>query len=156
MTSWRRSFAVLLCCAGLLPALPDPALAVDAVEAKANKSPSAAYADIVPFVELDPLVLPMIQEGQVTHHVEVLITLEVDPEKKDWVKTVMPKIVDRYIVELHGLLSLRIVREQPDLRPLLRERLIYRTNELVGGDIVRDVLLSKVQKLRPMSGVRTR
>ena len=154
--SWRRSFAVLLCCAGFLPLLPVPANAVDAVEAKANKNPSAAYADIVPFVELDPLVLPMIQEGQVTHHVEVQILLEVDPEKKDWVKAVMPKIVDSYIVELHGLLSLRIVREQPDLRPLLRERLIYRTNQLVGTDIVRDVLLSKVEKLRPLSSVRTR
>ena len=156
MMPWRRSFAVLLCCAGLLTVLPVPADAVDAIEAKANKNPSAAYADIVPFVELDPLVLPMIQEGQVTHHVEVQILLEVNPEKKDWVKAVMPKIVDRYIVELHGLLSLRIVREQPDLRPLLRERLIYRTNELVGTDIVRDVLLSKVEKLRPISSGRTR
>ena len=153
---WRRSFAVLLCCAGLLTVLPVPADAVDAIEAKANKNPSAAYADIVPFVELDPLVLPMIQEGQVTHHVEVQIMLEVDPEKKDWVKAVMPKIVDRYIVELHGLLSLRIVREQPDLRPLLRERLIYRTNQLVGTDIVRDVLLSRVEKLKPISSGRTR
>ncbi len=135
-----------------------------AQEAKAEKTDTeeseedqvpAAFANIVPFVELDPLVLPMIQAGQVTHHVEFQIVLEVRPEKKDWIKLVMPKILDQYIVELHGLLSLRFVREQTDLRPLLKKRLTIRTRELV-GDVVKDVLISRVQKLRPISSKRTR
>lgn len=162
MSCAYRFLILLAICLGMASLTPAAALAAKAEAEKADAEkeeeddkPAAAYANIVPFVELEPLVLPMIQEGRVTHHVEFQIILEVRPEKKEWIKLVMPKLLDRFIVELHGLLSLRFVREQPDLRPILKERLTIRSKELV-GDAVKSVLLSRVQKLRPISARRTR
>jgi hypothetical protein len=101
------------------------------------------------FVELTPLVLPLIQKGQVTHHITLKVVLEVDAGEKERVLLAIRQLTDAYLSELHGLFALRFVRRQDNALPLLRKRLLAVSEKLLGPGVVGDVLLSELNRRRP-------
>jgi hypothetical protein len=101
------------------------------------------------FVELEPLVLPLIQEGQVTHHVTLTVVVEVVAGGKEQVLLAKRQLTDAYFSELYGLLALRVVRRQANVLPLLRRRLLVVSERLLGPGLVTSVLISEPSRRRP-------
>ena len=72
------------------------------------------------FVPLDPpLVISLIQEGEVTHHVTMQLNLMLaDDDNLDETTRRMPVLRDALLTEMHNLFSLRLVRNAGFRRPL--------------------------------------
>ncbi len=101
------------------------------------------------YVELEPLILPLIQDGQVTHHVTLQVVIEVVAGEKERVLLVKRQLTDAYLSELYGLLALRFVRRQANALPLLRRRLLAVSERLLGPGVVGDVLISEPSRRKP-------
>jgi hypothetical protein len=103
------------------------------------------------FVEFEPLVLPLIQEGQVTYHVTLSVVVETTASGKEQVLLAKRQLTDAYLSELYGLLARRFVRRQANAIPLLRRRLLVVSDRLLGPGVVSDVLLAEPGRRRPVS-----
>lgn len=101
------------------------------------------------FVELRPMVLAMIQEGQVTHHLTLKVVVEVNADYVKPVEHALPAIRDAYFSELHGLLAMRYVREHGDILGLLSKRLELVSDRLLGQGVVNNVSLSELARRNP-------
>lgn len=104
------------------------------------------------FIELTPLVLPLIQEGQVTQHITYKIVLEVEFVAEDQVYLAKRQLTDAYISELHGLLALRYVRDMENPLPFMERRLLAVSDRLLGTGVINAVLLSELSARKPING----
>ena len=87
------------------------------------------------FVEMKPLSIPVMQEGQVTKLLTLVVSLEVAGNKGlTAVSNNRPQLRDAMLSELHGLYSLRFVRENDDSITLVKRRL---------GRVAKDILGNK-------------
>ena len=103
------------------------------------------------FVELDPLILPIVDNDGIQQVVSIVIALEVSgPTDADKVKSLKPRLKDAYIQDLYGVLNKHealkggVVQVGP-----IKERLNMATRKVMGDDVVHDVLLQVVQQ-RPI------
>ncbi len=103
------------------------------------------------FVQFEPLVLPLIHQGQVTHHVTMTVVVETTAAGKEQVLLAKRQLTDAYLSELYGLLARRFVRRQANALPLLRRRLLVVSDRLLGPGVVTDVLLAEPSRRRPVS-----
>ena len=121
--------------------------------AQAGAEAPVAAAPKPNFVKIDPIVLPMIQQNQVTRFITVVITLEMPVSDATLqVELVKPRLMDALFTELHSLFGMRIVREQGPGSPLVRERLKLVSERILGPGMVTAVLVQGVSKQRPGSG----
>lgn len=105
----------------------------------------------IQYMELDPLLLPIIDDSGITQQVSLIVILEVpDPAKAEELKLKKPKIVDAYVEDLYGTLSKsNAVMANGILRlDIIKKRLKATTEKVVGADMVSDVLLQVVQQHR--------
>jgi flagellar basal body-associated protein FliL len=115
-------------------------LTVNAKEVKADGVPD------VHFVELNPLVIPVINDYGVTQMVSLVVAVEVDSqEKADKVAKYSPRLTDAYLSDLYGAFS----RNAPEngMIPIgyLKKRLGKMSDKILGEDVVADVLLQVLQ-----------
>lgn len=97
------------------------------------------------FVEMKPLSLPIMQEGRVTELRTLVISLEVAGTKgMQSVSSSRPQLRDAMLEELHGLYSLRFVRDHEDEMQIVRTRLLKRGKAIL-GDELRGVYVQAVQ-----------
>lgn len=103
------------------------------------------------FVELDPLVLPILDYDGVSQTVSVVVALEVhDPEAAAKVNNLKPKLTDAYIEDMYGVLSEHAAFKGGALQvSMIKKRLSSITDHVLGEDTVHDVLLQVVQQ-RPI------
>jgi flagellar FliL protein len=103
------------------------------------------------FVELSPLILPIIGSNGVTQTVSLVIVLEVSSSSKaDMVRTLQPRLNDAFIQELYGVLNRHVSMNDGVLRvDLMKEKLYNISHKVMGEDVVEDVLLQVVQQ-RPI------
>lgn len=137
--------------AGLAAALAlgagQPFFGVVAVEASAKKEakgegdesrklPETAY------VQLDPLAAPVIGGGKVRYNVMLTLSLEVgDQANKANVTRIMPRLRDAMLMELYAR---PVVRDDESGRIDLnsvKERMFGVARNVVGGGVVRDLLV---------------
>jgi hypothetical protein len=118
-----------------------PALAVD--REKGVKGP---HVDGVPdFVDIQPIILPVIERNAVTRQVGIVVTLELaDGERPDAVEPKRRQLTDAFIRELHTLYawrssSNRIVDEQ-----LIKRRLLRVADAVIGQGIVHAILVKQL------------
>ena len=105
------------------------------------------------FVELDPLIVPVIREGRVSQHLTVSIIVQVDSDPKvDLISAARRQLLDGYLTELHALYSHRIVQDNPDPIPLLRKRLLTVSRELLGKETVDRVLVTVIGRKEIVNG----
>jgi hypothetical protein len=100
------------------------------------------------YVEMRPLVLPVITPRGLTHQVSLVISLEVPYGQKDDVEHMLPKLTDAYISELYGQLGIGggLMTPQGLLdAPEIKSRLAATTQRVMGAEKVRDVMLQVVQ-----------
>ena len=99
------------------------------------------------FVDFDPLVLPIIRDGQVIQHLTFTIIVEISDEftRQEFYRY-RTRLSDAYLTELHALYSLRLVQDRLDVETLLGQRLLKVTRRVVGSDMVNRVLVRVLDK----------
>ncbi len=103
------------------------------------------------FVELDPLILPIIDSSGVTQTVSLVIALEVaDKDKAEEVKKLTPRLKDAYIQDMYGVLNKHAALKGGVVQvAAVKSRLTKITTDVLGEDMVSEVLLQVVQQ-RPI------
>lgn len=103
------------------------------------------------FVELDPLMLPIVDNNGVHQVVSLVVALEVaDEEIAGRVEQMKPKLTDAIIQDTYGILN-RHAAMNGGLIEIqeIKARLNKVANDVMGDDEVHDVLLQVVQQ-RPI------
>lgn len=123
-----------------------PAIAV-AAEGESGEQAAAATPDFE-YLDMKPLVLPIITEKGLTQQVSLVISLEVPYGTKDKVKAMEPKLADAYISDLYGALGTGhgLMKNNIIDVPAIKARLSKNTTKVLGPDKVNDVLLQVVQQ----------
>ncbi len=103
------------------------------------------------FVELDPLILPIVDKSGVSQTVSLVVVLEVmGSAAKIKVENLTPRLKDAYIQDMYGVLNKHAALKggvwQVDI---LKERLNKVSTKVLGEGAVNDVLLQVVQQ-RPI------
>jgi len=88
------------------------------------------------FVEMKPLSIPVMEEGRVTTLLTLVVSLEVAGSRGlQAVAANRPRLRDAMLEELHGLYSLRFVRDSEDELDLVRRRLMKRGKAILGDEL---------------------
>jgi hypothetical protein len=99
------------------------------------------------FVELQPLILPVIDANGMTQVVSLVVAVEVDSqEKADTVTKYQPRLTDAYLSDLYGAFAHKAPANGIIPITYLKERLNLMSSKVLGDDIVSDVLVQVMQK----------
>lgn len=100
------------------------------------------------FVEMDPLILPIIDADGINQLVSLVIVLQVHDEKqKAEVTAQMFRIKDAYIQDMYGSLNKNVAIKDGVLQvDVLKQRLSAANNRVLGDGVVSEVLLQVVQQ----------
>ncbi len=103
------------------------------------------------YVELDPLILPIIDNNGVSQTVSIVIALEVNGSfARSRAETLEPKLKDAFIQDMYGVLNKHAALKGGVLQVgMLKKRLTYVSKGILGEEDVNDVLLQVVQQ-RPI------
>ena len=116
-----------------------------ASEAKAEAEGEAAEPS-VQFIELAPLILPVINEYGVQQVVSLVVALEVDSqEKADKVTKYSPRLTDAYLSDLYGAFSHKSPAGGQVPIAYLKKRLNLMSAKVLGENVVNDVLVQLMQ-----------
>ena len=122
-------------------AAPNPELAAE-VEAAPPK-----------FVKVDPIVLPLIRQGEVTKFITVVVTLEMTlDDAAIRVRGVKRRLMDALFTELHALFSMRMVQDKGADTQIIKDRVKVVANRVLGEGSVRSVLIQGIAQQRPKRG----
>ncbi len=135
----KKLFMMMLCI-GLMLSFTPVAQAKDAK--KEGES-------TIQFIELSPLILPVINSRGVTQMVSLVVALEVDSqEKADKVTHYSPRLTDAYLSDLYGSLSNKSVESGMIPIDFVKKRLNSASAKILGDEIVSDVLVQVLQSRR--------
>ena len=103
------------------------------------------------YVQLDPLILPIVDENGVSQTVSMVIALEVDSSStKSKIEAIEPRLKDAFIQDMYGVINKHAALKGGVLQvDILKKRLFRVSEKVVGEDKVNDVLLQVVQQ-RPI------
>ncbi|QQG35219.1 MAG: flagellar basal body-associated FliL family protein [Micavibrio aeruginosavorus] len=112
---------------------------------KKDKGGHAAY------VEMDPLILPIVDAEGVSQIVSLVVVLQVhDETQKAEVSSQMPRIKDAYIQDMYGVLNKHAAMKGGVVQVgIIKEKLNTANTRILGDGVVEDVLLQVVQQ-RPI------
>lgn len=118
---------------------------------KGHATSKGGHGQKAEFVELDPLILPIIDNSGVSQVISLVIALEVpDSASKSEVEALTPRLKDAYIQEMYGLLNKHAAMKGGVLQVgYLKERLNSISAEVLGKEKFNDVLLQVVEQ-RPI------
>lgn len=121
----------------------------DHAAAKESKKKNAHAAMV--FVEIDPLILPIIDADGINQLVSLVIVLQVhDEAQKAEVTLQMPRIKDAYIQDMYGVLNKHVALKDGVIQVgIIKEKLGIANDRVLGEGVVQDVLLQVVQQ-RPI------
>lgn len=144
----RLKKLTILLCALVLTLAPFARAAFASEEegdGKANKPPPEFE-----YVELKPLVLPIITEKGLTQQVSLLVSLEIPYGKAEHIKAMAPKLADAYISDLYGALGNGEAMMKGGVVDVtaIKERLTADTTRVLGPDKVHEVLLQVMQQAK--------
>lgn len=128
-----------------------PAVAATAQDEKHEESnKSAGHSSSNFYVELDPLMLPIIDGNGLSQTINMVVVVEVSSERKaNKVKNMEPRIKDAYIQKMYGMLSHRSAVKSGVIQiAAIKEALRDITIAIMGDDIVEDVLLQVLEQRR--------
>ncbi len=121
--------------------------------AEGEPAPEAKGAVRKRYIELGPMILPIIREGQVTLHLTVVLAVElVTPMPEVEVAGVQRPLRDAMLSELHAVYALRYIQEKGFDHPLVRERLTRASERILGPGSVKDILVRNVGARPPVTG----
>jgi flagellar basal body-associated protein FliL len=93
-------------------------------------------------IDIEPLTIPMFENGEVDRFLVMHVLLEVEPgEKQAYVTAMLPRLIDMLITYTHALASLGVAPGISD-RQFLKERLLAKIDETIGKGYVINLLFS--------------
>jgi uncharacterized membrane protein YhdT len=100
------------------------------------------------FVEMTPIILPIVDGGRVVQSVSIIVSIETaSPAVADRARALRPKLVDAFLTELYGLLNERTaIRAGVVQVDVVKARLLIAAERVLGEGSVTDVLLQVVQQ----------
>ncbi len=103
------------------------------------------------FVELDPLILPIIDNNGVSQVVSLVVVIEVENEKKaEEVRKYEPRLKDAYLQALYGVLNKHVALQGGVIKvDMIKKHLQDISHKVMGDDVINGVLLQVVQQ-RPV------
>ena len=127
---------------------PAEASATEKVDHKKAKKAEKEHFE---FVELDPLILPIVDSTGVSQTVSLVITLEVpDANAKNKIIAITPRLKDAFIQDMYGVLNKHAALKGGVIQiGMLKSRLNEVSTKVAGEGTVNDVLLQVVQQ-RPI------
>lgn len=121
-------------------------------QANESKEPEKAEGEAAgpSFVEMKPLVLPVVDKEGVSQIISIVISLETDdPANVAQIEQMRPRLTDAYIQGMYGVLGSKEVMSDGILQvAYIKDRLHTITNKVMGENKVKDVLLQVVQQRR--------
>ena len=120
-------------------------------QASEAKHEDTAAVPEVSFIEMRPLVLPIVDRNGVSQVVSLVVSLEVsDAATKAEVEKLSPRLLDAFIQDMYGALSKQAAMEGGMVQVgYIKSRLNRVSAEVLGKDKVKDVLLQVLQQ-RPV------
>jgi flagellar FliL protein len=117
-------------------------------EAKKEAAKEGEPAPQAQFVQLDPLILPLIGESGVTQTISIVVSLEVpDAASAEEVKRLSPRLRDAYIQDMYGALSRKSAMKDGVLQvDMIKQRLNRASIKVLGEGKFKEVLLQIVQQ----------
>ncbi len=98
-------------------------------------------------IKLDPIILPVIREGQVMLHVTVVVVIELTKAVPlTELRVFSQPLRDTMLSELHGMYAIRYVQERGYDLPMVRGRLSEAAERVLGAGSVNRVMLEDVSK----------
>ncbi len=98
-------------------------------------------------IQLDPIILPVIREGQVTLHVTVVVVIELaEAVPLSQLRVFSQPLRDSMLSELHGMYAIRYVQERGYDLPMVRARLSEAAERVLGAGSVNGITLEDVNK----------
>lgn len=103
------------------------------------------------FVELNPIVLPIIDDSGVTQVVTLVVSLEVDGDENAlFAESMSPRLKDAFIQDMYGVLNRKASMEGGMIKvDELKERLTRLSVKVLGEEKINTVLLQVVNQ-RPI------
>ncbi len=102
-------------------------------------------------IKLDPIILPVIREGQVTLHVTVVVVIAMkEAVPLEQLRVFSHPLRDSMISELHGMYASRYVQERGYDLPIVKERLSQAAERVLGAGSVKGIMLEDINK-RPFT-----
>jgi uncharacterized membrane protein YhdT len=100
------------------------------------------------FVEMTPIILPIVDGGRVVQSVSIIVSIETaSPAVANRARALRPKLVDALLTELYGLLNERTaIRAGVVQVDVVKARLLIAAERVLGEGSVTDVLLQVVQQ----------
>jgi hypothetical protein len=144
MACFRR--AVLLAALTSMTLAAMPAFAVD--REKGLKPPPVP--GVPDFVDLEPIVLPVIEQNRVTRQIGLMLTLElvdgqpaqaIDEEKR-------LRLMDAFVRELHLIYSARSTAERVVDEDIIKRRLLRIADGVLGKGVVHAILVRRLVEQR--------
>ena len=120
-------------------------------EAKAAEAAEGVEAPKEQFVQLDPLILPLIGDNGVTQTISLVVSIEVPDEvSAKEVERLSPRLKDAFIQDMYGALNRKSAIQDGVLQVApIKARLNKISTKVLGEEMVNDVLLQIVQQ-RPI------
>ncbi len=114
---------------------------------------ATALISMVRVIRLDPIILPVLREGQVTLHVTAVVVIELTGSlEREAMREFAEPLRDTMLSALYGIYSVRYVQERGYDIPVVRERLILAAERVLGAGTVKMVRLQDISKRVPDSG----
>jgi len=105
------------------------------------------------FVDLEPMVLPILREGRVVKHLTIILSVELTkPTEKEKIAELAPRLRDSIFSELHGVYSFRHVQDAGYDVPVVKGRLVRAGERVIGSGGVKAVLVKAITVRTPQSG----
>lgn len=124
-----------------------------AIEAKMKRDKAARLSEEevknLRFVELEPIILPIIDADGVSQVVTLIVSLEVLGEKNvEYVQRLKPRLKDAYIQDMYGVLNRKATLDGGGMIKVdqLKNRLSNLSQEVLGAKKVNGVLLQVVNQ----------
>lgn len=126
----------------------EAALTDDAKSSHKKADKKDDHSKTYEFVELDPLILPIIDENGVNQVVSMVIAIEVaDTYSANKVTALSPRLKDAFIQDMYGVLNKHAALKGGVIQVnMIKKRLNKISNKVLGDDVVQDVLLQVVQQ----------
>ena len=121
---------------------------ISKAEIDSDKKSAAADLKNLKFVELDPMVLPIIDSKGVTQVITLVVAIEVTTDTAaQQVRNLTPRLKDAFIQDMYGVLNRKAAMEGGMLRvDRLKKRLTKISYKVLGEQDINQVLLQVVQQ----------
>jgi len=130
--------------------VPIPIRNMLGIEVTQEERDEAAKPSVTTLIDIDPITIPIFENGTVDRFLVMHVLLEVEPgEKQAYVNRQLPRLIDLFITYTHALAALGVPPGIQD-RQFLKDRLLAKIDETIGKGYVVNLLFSDLFE-RPLN-----